>query len=78
MNIIKLECVPNYAELLEMAQLAQARHLHLITNGKRSVLCSIIPPGWKAMPVMHKYPQGESPWNIGAKAPYSHVKVKAA
>lgn len=54
MTTIRFESVPSHAELLEMAQLAQARHLHLITNGKRSVLCSIIPPGWKVMPVMQK------------------------
>lgn len=54
MNVITLESVPSHAELLEIAKLAHAKHLKLITNGKRSVLCSIVPPGWKVMRVMQK------------------------
>lgn len=54
MNVITLESVPSHAELLEIAKLAQAKHLNLITNGKRSVLCSIVPSGWKVMRVMQK------------------------
>jgi hypothetical protein len=54
MNTIKFESIPNEAALLEIAQLAAARHLHLITNGKRSVLCSVVPSGWQLMPVMIK------------------------
>ena len=57
MNTIKFESIPSNAELLAIAQSAAARHLHLITNGRRSVLCSIIPPGWKLMPVMQKHSQ---------------------
>ena len=54
MNTVTFEAIPEHAELLAIAQLAAARHLKLITNGSRSVLCSIIPPGWKVMPVMQK------------------------
>ena len=57
MNTITFESIPNDAELLAISKLAAARHLHLITNGKRSVLCSIIPSGWQLMPVMHKHTQ---------------------
>lgn len=39
--------VPDEAELLQIAQLAQAQHLYLITNGKRSVLSPSILPGWR-------------------------------
>ncbi len=59
MNITTFETIPSHAELLAIAQSAAARHLHLITNGKRSVLCSIIPPGWRLMPIMLK-PQNEA------------------
>lgn len=54
MNTITFESIPQDAELLATAKLAQARQLHLITNGKRSMLCSIVPAGWKRMPVMQK------------------------
>ena len=60
MNVIQFEVVPNHAELLAIAQNANARHLHLITNGKRSVLCSIIPKGWRAMAVKQKPTHGEA------------------
>lgn len=39
--------IPDEAELLQIAQLAQAQHLYLITNGKRSVLSPTILPGWR-------------------------------
>jgi hypothetical protein len=39
--------VPDEAEMMEIANLAQARHLHLISNGERSVLSPIVPRGWK-------------------------------
>lgn len=38
--------IPSEAEMLQIAQLAQAQHLHFITNGTHSALCSIIPKGW--------------------------------
>lgn len=39
--------VPDEAEVLEIARLAQAQHLHLITDGQRSVLSPIVPDGWR-------------------------------
>ena len=53
-EIYKIETINDDAELLAIAKLAQAKHLHLITNGTRSVLCSIIPHGWKVMRVLEK------------------------
>lgn len=54
MNTFKFESIPDEAQLLEIAKSANSRHLKLITNGKRCVLCSIIPAGWKLMPIMEK------------------------
>lgn len=54
MSITTFEAIPSHAELLAIAQSAAARHLHLITDGQRSVLCSIIPPGWRLMRVVVK------------------------
>jgi hypothetical protein len=54
MQTITFEAIPDHAELLAIAQLAAARHLKLITNGSRSVLCSIVPRGWRVMPLMVK------------------------
>lgn len=39
--------VPDEAQVLEIARMAQAQHLHLITNGQRSVLSPIVPDGWR-------------------------------
>ena len=54
MKSIQIETIPDTAFLLDVANRANAQHLKLITNGKRCVLCSIIPPGWKLMPVIEK------------------------
>lgn len=53
-EIFKIETIDDESELLAISKMAQAKHLHLITNGKRSVLCSIIPPGWKPMRILEK------------------------
>lgn len=53
-SIIITEPVPSEAELLQIMQQANARHLHLITDGKQSRLCSIIPPGWRLHRVSFK------------------------
>jgi hypothetical protein len=53
-NVITMEHIPSDAELLEIAKSAAARGFHLISNGKRSAICSLIPTGWYAMPVMIK------------------------
>ena len=39
--------IPDEATVLEIAKQAVAKHLHVITNGQRSVLSPIVPPGWK-------------------------------
>lgn len=39
--------IPDNAAVLEIARMAVASHLHLITDGKRSVLSPIVPAGWK-------------------------------
>ena len=46
--------VPDDALLFDVAQQAQAKHLHLISNGIRFALSPIIPTGWHAMPVADK------------------------
>lgn len=46
--------VPDDALLFDVAQQACAAHLHLISNGKRYALASIIPAGWHAVPVADK------------------------
>jgi len=38
--------VPDEAQMMEIAQLAQTQHLHLISDGKHSVLSPIVPKGW--------------------------------
>ena len=38
--------VPDSATLAEVARQAAAAHLHIITNGTRSVLSPIGPAGW--------------------------------
>lgn len=46
--------IPDEAELLEVARQAHAQHLHLITNGRRSALSPVIPPGWTRISVTCK------------------------
>jgi len=41
--------VPAEAELMEIAKQAQASHLHLISNGQRSVLSPVVLPGWRVL-----------------------------
>lgn len=38
--------VPSDTEVAEAARLAEASHLHLITDGRRTVLSPVVPPGW--------------------------------
>lgn len=38
--------IPNNTDVIEAARRAHATHLHLITDGKRTVLSPIILPGW--------------------------------
>lgn len=51
-NVITL--VPDDALLCDIAQLACAQHLHLISNGERFALSPTIPAGWHAVPVADK------------------------
>lgn len=38
--------IPDTATVLEAALQARAAGLHLITDGRRTVLSPVIPPGW--------------------------------
>ena len=51
-NVITL--VPDDAMLWDIAQQACAEHLHLISNGHRFALASVIPTGWHEVPVGDK------------------------
>ncbi len=53
-EIFSIEPVNEDAQLFDIARMAQAKHLHLVTNGKRSALCSIIPHGWWKIPAGFK------------------------
>lgn len=55
-EVIVLETVPGEAQMLDILQHAQARHLHMITNGRETRLCSFIPEGWKSHCVSIKKP----------------------
>lgn len=46
--------IPDQATVLEAAQQAAAAHLHLITDGRRSVLSPIVLPGWHKLGVRIK------------------------
>ena len=46
--------VPDTATLFDIAQHAQAKHLHLIHKGDRFALCSVIPSGWQRFAVADK------------------------
>lgn len=48
--------VPDEATLLDVAELAGAEHLHIITNGKRTVLSPVIPKGWNRLIVKIRTP----------------------
>lgn len=46
--------IPSDTEVIEAAKLAAAAHLHLITDGKRTVLSPVVPPGWHKLAVTVK------------------------
>lgn len=48
--------IPDEATLLDVAEQASAEHLHIISNGERTVLSSTIPPGWHRLIVKIKTP----------------------
>lgn len=46
-----IQIIPDTTTVIEASQLAAAAHLHLITNGKRTVLSPVIPKGWTKISV---------------------------
>lgn len=46
--------LPEEAELLQVAEMAAASHLHLITDGREVKLSPEIPPGWHRLAVRVK------------------------
>ena len=42
--------------LIDVAEFAARESLHLITDGYATILCSIIPAGWRKFAVKHKPP----------------------
>lgn len=55
--------IPSDTEVVEAARLAAAAHLHLITDGRRTCLSPIVPPGWFRLAV-HLRPSAPeaTPW----------------
>ena len=45
---------PDEALLDEVAQAAKARGMHIISNGKKTVVSPIVPPGWTKIAVKVK------------------------
>lgn len=52
--------LPADTPVLDAARQAADSHLHLITDGRRSVLSPIVLPGWYRLAVHHK-PAQEAP-----------------
>lgn len=48
--------VPDEATLLDVAEQAEAQHLHIISNGKRTALSTIVPDGWHRLVVKVRTP----------------------
>ena len=46
--------IPSDTDVIEAARLAQCAHLHLITNGRSTVLSPVVPPGWHKLAVTVK------------------------
>lgn len=59
MNKITAVIIPDTATVMEAAQQAAARRLHLLTDGRRVVLSPIVMPGWHRLAVKIKPPQGQ-------------------
>lgn len=45
--------IPEDTDLLDAARQASAAGLHLICNGRRTVLSPIVPPGWAKVTAQH-------------------------
>lgn len=54
MNPVIATITPDTDTVLQIAQQANARHLHIITDGRRTVLSPEVPPGWYKIVVKHK------------------------
>lgn len=52
--MIRAIVIPDDALVIEVAREAAAQHLHLITDGNRHVLCSVVPPGWRRCAVSER------------------------
>jgi hypothetical protein len=46
--------IPDETTVLEAARLAQCGHLHLVTNGRQTVLSPVVMPGWYRLGVRLK------------------------
>jgi len=46
--------IPSDTQVIAAAQQANAQHLHLLTDGKRTVLSPDILPGWQKLAVKEK------------------------
>ena len=46
--------IPDNATVIDIARQANAQHLHLLTDGARTVLSPIVLPGWQKIAVKHK------------------------
>jgi hypothetical protein len=46
--------IPSTAQVFDIARQANAQHLHIITDGDRTVLSRIVPPGWHKLSVKIK------------------------
>lgn len=48
--------IPSETQVIEIARMANAQHLRIITDGKQTVLCPAnhIPPGWYKLGVKLK------------------------
>lgn len=49
--------IPDEALLCDVAEQATARHLHIISNGRRTVLSPVIPTGWHRLVVKIRTPK---------------------
>lgn len=49
--------IPSDTEIREAAAMAAAAHLHLITDGRRTLLSPVVPAGWIRLAVHCKQSQ---------------------
>lgn len=50
------QIIPSTAQVIDIARQANARHLHIVTDGNQTMLCpeQHIPPGWYKISVRVK------------------------